>query len=146
MLCSLKPKTMRHNIALSSSLWTCYANVSPFIGIHICPKEPTGLFWKWGNCVWRRIWCDIYYQMQLSKCARSKNSFFNRDRYLTKSTCTTKKRIMMSIQTVKDSYRKMQLNNVAFVWSTYVFADFYKKLKPNHIFFKVSWTSTMNLP
>lgn len=65
---------------------------------------------------------------------------------LIKSTITTEKRLMMDLQTVKDSYRKMKLNNVAFVQSESMLADSLTKIKPNHLLSKVLSTGIIDHP
>lgn len=56
---------------------------------------------------------------------------------LTKSPMTTKKRLMIALQTMKESYRKIELRNSAFVWLGFRSADVLTKVKPKHLFVKV---------
>lgn len=50
---------------------------------------------------------------------------------LTKATVTTEKRLMIDLQTVKDSYRNNEINNVAFILSENNLSDKFTKVNAN---------------
>lgn len=50
---------------------------------------------------------------------------------LNKATVTTEKRLMIDIQTVKDSYHNKENNNVAFILTEKNLADPFEKLNAN---------------
>lgn len=65
---------------------------------------------------------------------------------LTKSTTTTEKTLMIDSQTIKDSYQKLELNNVAFLQSICILTDSLSKMKQSHFLSKVLSTSVIGHP
>lgn len=55
----------------------------------------------------------------------------------TKFIVTSKKRLMINLQTVTGSYQNMELINVAFVLSEFMLAEFLTNARPNYLLHKV---------
>lgn len=56
---------------------------------------------------------------------------------LKKSTMTTETKLMIGLQTIKKSYRKLKLNAVSLIRSEFILADSLTKIKAGHLLSKV---------